>query len=72
MAWWPLTREEALELARRHVEGQALPFEEPVRVMRRPLGGWGVATKADRRGGNVFLEISRSGRIRGGNGVTPR
>jgi hypothetical protein len=72
MAWWPLTREEALELARRHVEGQGLTFSEPVRVSRRPFGGWSIWTNADRMGGNVRLTISRHGRIRGGDRVTPR
>jgi hypothetical protein len=72
MGWWPLTRDEALDQARRHIESQGLPFEEPVSASRRPLGGWSVMTNAKGMGGNVFVEISRSGRVSGGERVTPR
>jgi hypothetical protein len=72
MRWWLLSREEARELARAHVEARRLPWTEPVKVMRRPLGGWEVMTNSDHRGGNVFVWVSRRGRISGGEGVTQR
>ena len=72
MRWWPLTREQARERARQHVEQQGLPWDEPVRVHRRPLGGWAVVTNADDRGGNIFMDVTRSGRVKGGGRVTPR
>jgi len=49
-----------------------LPWTEPVAVYRRPLGGWNVVTKSGHRGGNVFLTVTRRGKVRGGTAVTPR
>jgi hypothetical protein len=72
MRCWPLSREEARELACAHVEARQLPWTEPVKVMRRPLGGWEVMTNPDHRAGNVFVSISRRGHISGGEGVTSR
>lgn len=72
MRWWSLTRNEARERARAHIKDAGLPWTEPIRVSRRPLGGWEVMTHADHLGGNVLLSISRDGRISGGNNVTPR
>ena len=72
MPWWVLTRDAARELARRHVEQQGLPWTEPVRVYRRPLGGWSVVTHSGYRGGNIFIEITRRGSVKGGTAVTPR
>jgi hypothetical protein len=72
MRWWTMTRDEVRRLAREHVERQGLPWQEPVKVSRRPLGGWLVVTAADRVGGNVFMEVTRGGRVKGGTGVTPR
>lgn len=72
MRWWVLSREAATERVRRHVEGAGLPWTEPVSVSRRPLGGWQVMTNAEKVGGNVFVSISRRGRITGGDAVTRR
>ncbi len=72
MRWWRLSREEATRLAHEHVERQGLPWTEPVSVSRTPIGGWTVMTNAGMRGGNVYLEISRRGRIRGGTRVALR
>ena len=72
MRWWLLSRDEARDRAREHVERAGLPWTEPVRVMRRSLGGWGVMTNSQSRGGNVFLSIARGGRVRGGERLTPR
>lgn len=72
MRWWLLTRDEARELAREHVERQGLPWTEPVSVSRGPLGGWSVVTHHGYRGGNIFMSITRRGKVKGGTGVTPR
>ena len=72
MRWWRLSRDEALELARSHVEARGLPFTEPVSVTRGLLGGWHVLTNSGHRGGNVVLQITRDGRVRGGDHVAPR
>ena len=72
MRWWRLTREEATELACEHVERQGLPWTDPVSTTRRPLGGWQVMTNSGYRGGNVFIWITRGGKVHGGNQVTPR
>ena len=72
MRWWLLTREEARQLAREHVERHGLPWTDPVNVTRRPLGGWDVMTKSNYQGGNIFISVTRHGRIKGGNNVTPR
>jgi len=72
MRWWSLTREEARALARRHVDEQGLPWTEPVSVVRAPLGGWNVTTSSNTRGGNIFMWITRAGKVKGGTQVTPR
>jgi hypothetical protein len=70
--WWLLTREEARDLARQHVERQGLPWTEPVSVSRALLGGWNVVTQSGNRGGNIFIEITRHGKLKGGTAVTSR
>jgi hypothetical protein len=70
--WWLLSREEARDVAREQVERQGLPWTEPVSVSRALLGGWGVVTNSGHRGGNIFIEITRRGEIKGGTRVTPR
>jgi hypothetical protein len=72
MRWWLLSRDEATHIARQHVEAQGLPWAEPVRVSRGPLGGWSVVTNANHRGGNIFMEVTRRGRVNGGTAVTSR
>jgi hypothetical protein len=72
MRWWVLSRDEVSARAREHVERQGLTWTEPVSITRRPLGGWQVMTAANQRGGNIFIYISRKGRIKGGTAVTPR
>jgi hypothetical protein len=72
MRWWPLTHEQATRIAREHVEAQGLPWIEPVRVSRSPLGGWSVMTNANQRGGNIFMQVTRGGRVKDGTGLTPR
>jgi hypothetical protein len=77
--WWllsreeaGLSREEALRVAREHVEAQGLPWTEPVKVWRGPPGCWRVVTNADNCGGNIFMEVTVRGQVKGGTGVTPR
>jgi hypothetical protein len=70
--WWPLTREQAVDRAREHVDSQGLPFSEPVAAHRTLGGGWTVMTNKGYRGGNIFMTITRSGKVRGGRGITPR
>ena len=41
-------------------------------VSRGPLGGWSVVTHHGYRGGNIFMSITRRGKVKGGTGVTPR
>lgn len=72
MRWWPLTREQPRERAREHVEQRGLPWTKPVRVTRRSVGGWRVVTNSDYRGGNIFMEVGRHGRVKGGERVPPR
>ncbi|HEV2086844.1 MAG TPA: hypothetical protein VGR21_00900 [Cryptosporangiaceae bacterium] len=66
MRWWTLNREQAHEYARVHAEIEGLPWAEPATVMRRPLGGWDVITRAGEAGGKLWLHISRRGRVTGG------
>ena len=77
--WWllrqqesGLSREEALRIAREHVEAQGLAWAEPVKVWRGSPGGWRVVTNADKTGGNVFMEVTARGEVKGGTGATPR
>lgn len=72
MRWWPLTRPEVERLVREHVEAHGLPWTEPVRISRGLLGGWSVVTNAGKRGGNIFMRVTRRGRVKGGTAVTPR
>ena len=60
-----LTREQATEIARAECERNAWPWQEPVRVSRRLLGGYEVMTNTSAIGGNVFIRISRSGKVSG-------
>jgi hypothetical protein len=66
VAWWKMTRDEALALAQRHVQAEGLPWTQPVSVMRRPLGGWEVLTNRGNRGRMVSVRITRRGRIDSG------
>ena len=52
--------------------GSGLPWTEPVSVVRAPLGGWNVTTSSNTRGGNIFMWITRAGKVKGGTQVTPR
>jgi hypothetical protein len=60
-----VTRERALELARRSCEEQGVPWHEPVKVYRH-YGDWAVWTYAGHRGGNVRVIID------GGSGDVKR
>jgi hypothetical protein len=53
------------------VERHGLAWIEPVSVSRGPLGGWSVVTHHGYRGGNIFLRITRRGKVKGGTAVTP-
>lgn len=72
MRWWLLTRDQARDVARQHVEQHGLPWNEPVCVSRALRGGWYVTTSSNTRGGNVFVKVTRDGKIKGGTSVAPR
>lgn len=58
-----LTREQASEIAHAECERNSWPWQEPVRVSRRLLGGYEVMTNASAIGGNVFVRINRAGEV---------
>lgn len=67
-----ITREQALEIARRECERRDLPWQEPVRVMSE-FAEWAVWTHADHRGGNVRVIIDKgTGEVRGVSGPIRR
>jgi len=53
-----VSREQALDIARRECERRGLPWQEPVRVMSE-LADWAVWTHADHRGGNVRVIVDK-------------
>ena len=64
------TRNEIIEIAKRVVQQEGWPWEEPIEVLRRRrwvLFGavqWEIMTYADHRGGNVFIMIDdRTGSV---------
>jgi len=64
-----MTREEAIEIAKKTAEANGWPWSEPVQAIKRGFfpfkQSWEVLSNADRRGANVLVEIDeRSGSIR--------
>jgi hypothetical protein len=69
--WWPLSAEQAIELARAHVDQTThAPWVEPARASRMLTGKWGVMTNYGTPSGHLFLIVSRDGRkVTGGERV---
>ena len=67
-----VSREQAVEIARKECIERGLPWREPIKVYRH-YGGWAVWTFANHRGGNVRVVIDRDKRaVQAVYGPTPR
>lgn len=67
-----VSKEEAVQIARRECEQRGLAWLEPVQVFRH-YGNWSVWTNADKIGGNVRVIVdSEEGQVVSVTGPTPR
>jgi hypothetical protein len=67
-----VTKEDALDIARREIEARGLPFTEPAKVTARPFT-YIVWTGADVIGGNIRAVVQRrTGKVLEVAGPTPR
>ena len=53
-----ISKEEAVEVARKECERRGIPWLEPVKVFRH-YGNWSVWTHANHRGGNVRVIVDK-------------
>ncbi len=67
-----ISKDQALEIARRECEKRGIAWREPVHVIWE-FGNWAVWTHAGHRGGNVRIIIDKmSGEIRNVSGPIKR